>query len=251
MYPPPDLSAWDQDGSWTEVRYPSEPGDLVAYYYVPDGELTDPVPALLYLHPGLGAGQIALDDVRPFAAAGFAILVPAFRGENGNPGLLEFWLGEVDDAVAAAEWLEARPEVDAEAVFALGWSYGGGVAALLSLMPDVPVRHSASIGGLATDAAFESLAGVLPFDLEDEAETSIRTLVGNTRWMQHRHFAYLGSADVMTVGAVEAVNRESEEDRALLEITVLPGSHEPPLAAAAIRVHLARIRDELGQGRRP
>lgn len=247
---PPALPAWDVGwGKWEETVYPSGEWDLAAYTFVPM-DPSDRRPAFVYLHPGAFPQTYipldVLDDTRAIIEAGFVVAVPTFRGEGGNPGSHEFWLGEVDDAAAVVRWLVEQPYVDPDHTYAIGWSYGGAVAALLSLLPDVPVRHSASFGGLVTGEWFDLWPK--PFDPFDPVEKEMRMLVGNIRWMQHRHYAYVGSADASSVAAVDAVRREAGDAPTLLEIIAIPGEHAPPAARTAIGLYLQRVREEIGRG---
>jgi hypothetical protein len=49
---------------------------------------------------GTSLGNGDLHDVQPFIDAGWTVLAPTYRGENGNPGTIELWLGEVQDAAS-------------------------------------------------------------------------------------------------------------------------------------------------------
>ena len=89
-----------------------------------------------------------LNDCLPFLAAGFAVMTPTLRGENGNPGSFELFYGEVDDAEAAVRFLAAQPRIDSKRIYTFGHSVGGGISALLSLRPEIPVRKGGSSGGL-------------------------------------------------------------------------------------------------------
>lgn len=135
--------------------------------------------------------------------------------------------------------------MDSSRVYAFGWSYGGGIAALLSLLDDVPIRHSASSGGLFDAAHLRLLSGYIemPFDVNDSAELELRLLVGNIRWMQRPHYAYIGSADDTFVSAVVAAKREMEGRETLLRINMTPGEHFSAAAPAALR-YRDRIRQE-------
>jgi dienelactone hydrolase len=232
-----------------EVMYPSDSLLLKALLYVPSDADARRYPALVYLHAGVGVGPATLPNCKPFIEAGFAVMVPMLRGENDNPGFHEFMLSEVDDAAAAVQWLTEQPYIDHERVYLLGWSYGGGIAALLSLLEDVPVRHSASIGGLASAETFDELLP-LPFDHTDPAEREMRVLVGHLRWMQHKHYAYVGSADLLTVGAVDAARREMDEASSLLEMTMIPGGDHYSIFTTAINRHLELIQQEEGGSER-
>jgi hypothetical protein len=223
-----------------ELRYPSEDLELRAWIYVPQEARERPAPALVYLHPGSEGTAQTIRQGKPFIDAGFVVMVPTFRGAPGNPGHFELQFGEVDDAAAAARWLAGQPFVNPERVYAFGWSSGGAVAALLSLLDEVPVVHTGSCGGLAWGPHFKEIA---PFDPADPMELEMRSLVGNIRWMQRRHYAFVGSGDQSHVPYVAAAQQEIGERESLLQISMLPGDHFTS-AQAAIEGYLEVIREE-------
>lgn len=232
------------------VTYPSGPLTLKAGLYVPEEETNgEPAkhPALVYLHGGFSLSVEDLLSCYEFIEAGFVVMAPAYRGENGLPGKNELFLGEVDDAAAAARWLAKRPEVDPERIYAFGHSAGGGIAALLSLVDDVPLVHAGSSGGLYSAETFQEWksVGVVPFDPTDLAECQNRILIGNVRWMKRPHWAYVGSDDDGCRAAAEILEAEagSEGKSDLLKIKTIPGDHFESLDGA-LSDYLREIRRE-------
>jgi hypothetical protein len=63
----------------------------------------------------------------------------------------------------------------------------------------------------------------LPFNMEDPRELEMRALVGNQRWMQHKHYAFAGSADLPHVGPVSRAVPEMESGPSQLEVIMVPG----------------------------
>ncbi len=221
----------------TQVSYPS--GDLTLRAWLamprpdrlPAGCQACKVPAVVYFHGYFGLGWDEFAHVQPFLDAGYAVLLPALRGENGNPGDFELWYGEIDDARAAVQWLAAQPEIDAGHIYAFGWSVGGGVATLLSLWDDVPVRFIGSSGGLYTADIFPAWNDIVPFDLNDAQEVQLRLLRGNMASMQHRHIAYLGQDEWLATFAATA-EAEAQASGAPLEVHLIPGDHYTALPRA-------------------
>lgn len=221
----------------TEVHYRSGEHELLAWLALPEAP-AGPVPGLVYFH---GAFSLVADDleaVRPFVDAGFAVLTPALRGENGNPGRLELLYGEVDDAVAATRWFADRPEVDAEHVYAVGHSIGGGIAALVALHPEAPLRLSGSVGGLYVPETFQrwsrskANASLVRFDPFDPVEGALRTLGPNVRDLAHPHHAYIGEEDRWFHPNAAAVEAEAQRWSAPLTVVMVPGDHMSCLAPA-------------------
>jgi dipeptidyl aminopeptidase/acylaminoacyl peptidase len=70
-------------------------------------------------------------SARAFREAGVASMLPALRGSNENPGHNECFLGEIDDVIAAADYLAKRPDVDPERLYLGGHSTGGTMVLLV------------------------------------------------------------------------------------------------------------------------
>lgn len=216
-----------------EVRYPSDGRQLMAWVSTPEGP--GPHPALMFCHGGFAFGSSDMDVCRPFLDAGYVVMVPTWRGENGNPGHFELFLGEVDDARAAAQWLTEQPTVDPDRIYAFGHSAGGGIAAVLSLLEDVPVRMTGSSGGVYDHGTFIGWMDIVPFENTPE-ERSRRLLLGNIAHMQRPHIAYYGTQDW---GFDETVSEASDEALAagmddMFRAEPIPGDHftslEPAMA---------------------
>jgi dienelactone hydrolase len=241
----------------TEVRYASGDLELLAWLAVPKAvegtPQAAPAPGVVYFH---GAFSLQAKDAlaaRPLVDAGFVVLMPALRGENGNPGRLELLYGELDDAVAAIRFLAARPEVDREHVYAVGHSIGGGLAALVALRPDAPVRLTASVGGLYVPETFvrwsrsEGNAPLIRFDPTAPHEATLRTLAGNVRDVAHPHLAYVGEDDTWFHPNAERVRAEAERWNAPVTVTMVPGDHMTCLPPGLERF-VAAVRADVGGG---
>jgi fermentation-respiration switch protein FrsA (DUF1100 family) len=224
-----------------EVTYPSGPLTLKAWVAFPDGASANAkVPAVVFFHGGFAFGAGDFEDARPFLQAGFAVMCPMLRGEDGNPGDFEMLLGEVDDASAAIAWFSLQPGVDPARIYTFGHSAGGIVSALLSLRT-VPIRHGGSSGGLFGTRMFDIdwAQKSMPF-ADSPRKRELRVLVGNVRWMQRRHFAYVGAGD-----PDQEVTSATGELRpgSLLVITQIPGDHFTSLAPS-VTAYIERIRSE-------
>ena len=64
------------------------------------------------------------------------MMFPSLRGGNDNPGRREGFLGEVDDVLAAADYLAKQPYVDPGRIYLGGHSTGGTLAMLVAEMSD-------------------------------------------------------------------------------------------------------------------
>jgi len=215
----------------TEVSYQSGDLALKAWLAMPKNPQSAKLPAVVYFHGGFALGMSELGDCRPFLDAGFAVMAPTFRGENGNPGNFELLYGEVDDAQAAVQWLADQPRIDSRRIYTFGHSVGGGISALLSLRPDIPVRRGASSGGLYSKEVFYGWKTFVPFDLSIDKEKTLRLLVGNVAFMQREHIAYIGRKDSLARLVPEAES-EAKQCGAPLTIIMVEGDHFSSLTAA-------------------
>ncbi len=222
------------------VTFTSGDMTLKAWLALPPGTDDGPVPAVVYLHGGFAFGESDFQDAGAFLRSGFALMTPTLRGENGNPGHFEMFLGEVDDAAAAVAWLANDPRIDASQIFVFGHSAGGAIAALLSLRDGVPLVDSGSSGGLYQEDIFSAWSDIAPFDIGDQQERDLRLLLGNQRWMQSPHFAYV-SKDDNGRQIKKAADMEVENSESLLEVTVISGDHWTSLSEA-IDLYLQHIR---------
>jgi dienelactone hydrolase len=222
------------------VEYRSGELRLAAWLAVPEGRRADQrLPAVVYLHGWFGLRKEAWQDARRFVDRGFVVMVPMLRGENDNPGHFEMFYGELDDAAAAVRWLAARPEVDRGRIYAFGHSVGGNLAGLLSLVPDLPLVSTASVGGVYTADAFDSWQRIVPFDRDDPAEVRARMLRPNLAEMQRPHHAYVGEDDAILRSARQVADA-ARARRAPFSLEVVAGDHFSSVPKAIDRF-IARV----------
>jgi len=111
-------------------------------------------PAVLFVHGGGGFDVEDWQMSQPFRDAGFIVMSPLLRGENGLPGEYSLFYNEVDDVLAAAEVLIRQPGVDPHRIYLAGHSAGGTIA-LLAALTSRRFRAAASFSG---DPDFENFA---------------------------------------------------------------------------------------------
>src|SRR5262245_60037583 len=108
------------------VRYDAAPGNMAAYLS-PDPKDGQRHPAIVWI---TGGDCNSIDDgcwkegppqndqsAYAFRKAGIVMMFPSLRGGNDNPGSKEGFLGEVDDVIAAADYLAKRPFVDPSRIY--------------------------------------------------------------------------------------------------------------------------------------
>ena len=168
------------------VRYESPAGPLAAYVSPPPADGAKH-PAILWIVGGFdnGIGSSSWEpapaendqSASAFREAGLVMMFPSLRGGNDNPGVKEGFFGEVDDVLAAAEFLAKQEGVDPARIYLGGHSTGGTLALLAAESTD---RFRATFSfGPADDVAGYGPED-LPFDLSDRREVELRAPV---RWL--------------------------------------------------------------------
>jgi acetyl esterase/lipase len=134
-------------------------------------------PAVLFVHGGASFGAADWQMIQPFRDAGFVVMMPMLRGENGQPGDFSLFYDEVDDVLAAAEVLARQPDVDAQRIYLAGHSSGGSLA-LLAALASHRFRAVASFSGspdFARLVALPGADGIIPYDPHDAREVRMRS----------------------------------------------------------------------------
>lgn len=207
------------------VTYDSEGRELAALYHPPAAAAA---PALLYLHGEWALADRHLRACQPFIDAGFAVLAPSYRGENGNPGAHEMLWGELDDALAALAQLGARPEVDARRVFVLGHSAGGMLAMLMSFARQLGAHLCGSIAGIYDDEVFDYQR--LPF-VDTPEERRLRLALPHVEQLLQPHIAFVGQHD-LAVRSTREAGRRARASGVPLEVVQVAGDHDSSVAPA-------------------
>jgi len=165
------------------VKYPAANGQLAAYL-TPDPVDGKKHPAIIWITGGdcnsIGDVWSAAprDNDQTAAAyrqAGIVMMFPSLRGGNNNPGVKEGFLGEVDDVLAAAKYLQKQPYVDSKRVYLGGHSTGGTLALLVSEYSPL-FRAVFAFGPVEDIASYGSDRDWLPVDLRNRQEATLRPL---------------------------------------------------------------------------
>jgi dienelactone hydrolase len=177
--PPPteweDLAA---PAGATQIEFPSGPLLLKAWINSPPANDKVKHPAVLFLHSAFDLGTDHWKVAQPFRDAGYIVMVPTVRGENGQHGIFTMYYDEVNDVINAAEYLRAQPYIDADHLYVAGHSVGGTLAMLAAEIYK-HFRAVASISGSTDQAAYVKYARLArenaPFDLTDPKEIQLRS----------------------------------------------------------------------------
>ena len=167
-------------GVFQLVRFDAPVGKLAAYLTPkpPDGGKH---PAIIWI---TGGDCNSIDDVwspappdndqtaSAYRKAGIVMMFPSLRGGNDNPGVKESFLGEVDDILAAADFLAKQEYVDPQRIYLGGHSTGGTLVLLTAACTD-RFRAVFSFGPV------EDVRGYgpqyCPFSMNDPQEADLRS----------------------------------------------------------------------------
>ena len=201
------------------VRYPSPAGALAAYVSTAptDGKKR---PAILWLTGGFGND---IDDLAwtpgppdndqsatAFREAGVLMMYPSRRGGNDNPGQMESFYGEVDDVLAARDWLAKQPGVDPERIY-LGGHSTGGTLALLVAEAGGAVFRGVFVFGSALDPRNYS-EDHLVYDLKNLKESELRA---PSRWLAgiaSPTFVFEGAEEPGNLPELQALEKRPHPD---------------------------------------
>jgi dipeptidyl aminopeptidase/acylaminoacyl peptidase len=214
-----------------KIQYRS--GDLTLTAFVsPSPRDHKKHPAVLFLHGGFAFDVDDWEMVRPFLDAGFVVMTPLLRGENGQPGAFSAFYDEVDDVVAATERLAHLPQVDARNLFVAGHS-AGGTLTLLTAMATQRFRAAAAFSGAPDARALvRGMPALLVFDGSDPREFQLRSpLAFATSFLCPTRLFY-GSQETFFAASTVETARRAQERKLDVAAVVVPGDHFTSLPRA-------------------
>ncbi|OAI49374.1 peptidase [Planctomycetaceae bacterium SCGC AG-212-F19] len=196
------------------VRYDSPAGNLAAYL-TPDPGDGKEHPAIIWITGGdcnsIDAGcwkegpPSNDQSASAFRKAGMVMMFPALRGGNDNPGIKEGFLGEVDDVLAAAEFLAQQKYVNAGRIYLGGHSTGGTLVLLVAECSD---RFRAVFSFGPVDDVSGYGPEYLPFDTSNPREVQLRS---PGRWLasiKSPTFVFEGTVE-SNIGSLRTMSRAS------------------------------------------
>ena len=163
-----------------KVSYTAPVGKLAAYL-TPDPKDGKKHPAIVWITGGdcNSIGDVwsppRRDDdqtARQYREAGIVMMFPSLRGGNNNPGVQEGFLGEVDDVLAAADFLARQEFVDPTRIYLGGHSTGGTLVMLVAESTD-RFRAVFSFGPAHDVSGYPPI--YTPFNRKDPREIELRS----------------------------------------------------------------------------
>jgi uncharacterized protein len=145
---------------YQSVTFPSSDGLTLRGWWVPSTNGA----VVIFVHGHAGNRQNQLDDAEILVSAGYGALLFDLRNNGESDGdLTTFGLYEVDDVMAALEFVKSQPGVDPARIGVLGQSMGGATALLAA-------AQSPDIKAVAALSAYTSM--------EDNIKTGVERLAG-------------------------------------------------------------------------
>lgn len=164
-----------------KVQYEAPVGKLTAYIS-PDPKDGKKHPAIIWI---TGGDSNSIDEgcwtegppnndqsASPIRKSGVVMMFPSLRGGNDNPGSKEGFLGEVDDVLAAADYLAKLEFVDPNRIYLGGHSTGGTLALLVA---ESSPRFRAVFSFGPVDDVVGYPAQFLPFNTSNRREMELRS----------------------------------------------------------------------------
>ena len=176
------------DGVFDLVKYTSPIGELDAYVS-PSPQDGKKYPVIIWLVGGMSnsISEIAWtpgerendQSATVFREKGILMMYPSRRGGNENPGYHESYFGEVNDIIAAGEYLKGLDYVDPERIYLGGHSTGGTLALLVAECSD-QFRAVFSFG--PSEAVQYYGREFVTFNMDDDFELIYRAPI---YWLKH------------------------------------------------------------------
>lgn len=214
-----------------EISYKS--GELTLKAWVSAPVPRDPRrSAVLFLHGGFAFGEEDWEMTRPYRDAGYVVLSPMLRGENGQSGDYSMFFNEVDDVLAAAAALAALPYVRADHLYVAGHSVGGTLT-MLAAMTSARFRAAASFSGSPNQARWSALQPELvPFDRSDDAEFLIRSPITYATSFQCPTRLYHGTEERAFAAPTRSLAEIAQRSGRNVQVVPVPGDHMSHVAEA-------------------
>lgn len=181
------------------VKFETPLGKMSAYLSKPD-DPTQKHPAIIWKFGGFGngIGETAWEQqpknndqsASVFREHGIVMMYPALRGGNDNPGFNECFFGEVDDILAAADYLAKQDFVDPDRIYLGGHSTGGTLVLLCAAASD-QFRAVFAFGPVDNIRGYG--ADMLPFDTANRNELRLRNPVNWLHNINNPTFVIEGS----------------------------------------------------------
>jgi dipeptidyl aminopeptidase/acylaminoacyl peptidase len=222
---------------WEPAKVPADAREVA---YVSSGlklrawvspESTTKRPAVMFLHGGFAFGVDDWLATKAFRDAGYVVMTPILRGENGSPGSFSLYYNELDDVLAAWKVLERRADVDPKRMFITGHSAGGSVA-LLAALTSPSIRAAAPLSGIVDASIHTEQPKLVPFDAANVEELRMRSALVFAASFKCPTRIYLGDDEGWAKPAAQEAARRAKAAGRDVEVVIVPGDHFTMIEAA-------------------
>jgi hypothetical protein len=226
------------------IRYDAPPGKLAAYL-TPDPGDGRKHPAIVWITGGDCNTIDELWEEAPrnndqtaaaYRKAGIVLMFPSLRGGNDNPGRREGFFGEVEDVLAAADYLARQGYVDPKRIYLGGHSTGGTLVMLVAESTD---RFRAVFSFGPADDVVGYGPEYLPFDRSNSKEFELRS---PGRWLDSARsplFVFEGTEAPSNIGSLQAMARVSTSP--LIRFLTVKGANHFSILAPTNELIAAKI----------
>jgi len=181
-------------------------------------------------------------SARQFREAGLVMMFPSLRGSANNASRPEFFFGEVDDVLAAAEHLARLPYVDPQRIYLGGHSTGGTLALLVA---ESSPRFKAVFALGPVEHALDYPRSLFPLSERgmDAREARLRSPVEWLAGISTPTFLIEGMEAPGNAAALDALCKRSSNP--LVQCIAVPGQNHFSVIAPAARVIAAKLAIEV------
>jgi dienelactone hydrolase len=209
-----------------QVEY--SPGLHLQAWITPPGkglETGTKKPAVLFLHGHCSVDKSDWELTQPYRKAGYILMLPVLRGENGQRGDYSMFYNEVDDVLAAADYLAKLPNVDAKHIYLAGHSVGGTLT-LLAALTSPRFRAAASFSG-APDVKIWSKyqKELIVFDPSNAQEFQMRSPIAFATSFQCPVRLYCGRSEPIFSRLGQQTSERAKKKGLDVEAIRVPGDH--------------------------
>ncbi len=189
-------------------------------------------PAVLFLHGGFAYSEEDWLMPQPFRDAGYFVMLPILRGENGQPGEFSLFYDELSDVLAAAEALAQLPQVNPEKIYVAGHSVGGTLTALAAMSSRRFRAATAFSGSMDVRDTLSGLPAVAVFNTADPREIEMRSPLAFPRSFKCPTRLIYGQAETWARAPTQRTAKLASEHSLDVQASEVPGDHFSSVPAA-------------------
>jgi dipeptidyl aminopeptidase/acylaminoacyl peptidase len=186
-----------------------------------------------------------------FADADCVVMCPSWRGENSNPGVFEMFYGEVDDAIAAIDYVAKLPYVDSTRIYIVGHSAGGTIA-LLTVEATNKLRAAFVFGGAPDIGRVLGPFGVggfdgvtTPFRATDKKEQRLRSAIDYIHHVRTPVFYFEGE-DESYIPDARKMAMQARKGSAPVDVFEIEGGEHGDIVEPICELLARKIRRDTG-----